>query len=199
MSINNNISKFANTVDSSGQIVFADLANKPTTLAGYGITDGASGGSVTSYTNATDLPLTGNSAGDLAYVVETNRMYVNTGSGWYSISLVNTDPSITSVQDAGSNTSPFTLSTDGTATVITITASDPEDVPLTYSYSVTSGSLTNGGGTTATVTQGTGSNTNVFTVTPSTTEAYAGTFTLTFTVSDGVNTSTSGNSFSLNF
>jgi hypothetical protein len=126
-------------------------------------------------------------------------MYVNTGSGWYSISLVNTDPSITSVQDAGSNTSPFTLSTDGTATVITITASDPEDVPLTYSYSVTSGSLTNGGGTTATVTQGTGSNTNVFTVTPSTTEAYAADFTLTFTVSDGVNTSTSGNSFSLSF
>ena len=199
MSINNNISKFANTVDSSGQIDFADLANKPTTLAGYGITDGASGGSVTSYTNASDLPLTGNSAGDLAYVVETNRMYVNTGSGWYSISLVNTDPSITSVQDAGSNTSPFTLSTDGTATVITITASDPEDVPLTYSYSVTSGSLTNGGGTTATVTQGTGSNTNVFTVTPSTTEAYAADFTLTFTVSDGVNTSTSGNSFSLSF
>ena len=33
MSINNNISKFANTVDSSGQIDFADLANKPTTLA----------------------------------------------------------------------------------------------------------------------------------------------------------------------
>lgn len=199
MSINNNISKFANTVDSSGQIDFADLANKPTTLAGYGITDGSSGGSVTSYTNASDLPLSGNSAGDLAYVVETNRMYVNTGSGWYSISLVNTDPSITSVQDANSNTTPFTLSTDGTATVITITASDPENVPLTYSYSVTSGSLTNGGGTTATVTQGTGSNTNVFTVTPSTTEAYAGTFTLTFTVSDGINTSTSGNAFSLSF
>ena len=199
MSINNNISKFANTVDSSGQIDFADLANKPTTLAGYGITDGASGGSVTSYTNASDLPLSGNSAGDLAYVVETNRMYVNTGSGWYSISLVNTNPSITSVQDASSNTTPFTFATDGTATVITITASDPEDIPLTYSYSVTSGSLTNGGGTTATVTQGTGSNTNVFTVTPSTTEAYAGNFTLTFTVSDGVNTSTSANSFSLQF
>jgi hypothetical protein len=39
----------------------------------------------------------------------------------------------------------------------------------------------------------------VFTVTPSTTEAYAGTFTLTFTVSDGINTSTNANSFSLNF
>lgn len=199
MSINNNISKFANTVDSSGQIDFADLANKPTTLAGYGITDGASGGSVTSYTNTSDLPLSGNSAGDLAYVVETNRMYVNTGSGWYSISLVNTDPSITSVQDADSNSTPFTLSTDGTATVITITASDPEGIPVTYSYSVTSGSLTNGGGTTATVSQGTGANTNVFTITPSTTEAYGGTFEITFTVSDGVNTSTSANSFALRF
>lgn len=169
--------------------------------AGNLLLEAASGGGagVTSYTNASDLPLSGNTAGDLAYVNETGRLYVNNGTGWYNVSLVNTNPSITSVLDASSNTTPFTLTTDGTATVITITASDPEDVPLTYSYSVTSGSLTNGGGTTATVTQGTGSNTNVFTVTPSTTEAYAGNFTLTFTVSDGVNTSTSANAFSLNF
>jgi len=162
------------------------------------LADAASGG-VTTYSAIGDLPLTGNSAGDMAYVSGNNRLYINNGTGWYNIALVNTNPSITSVQDASNGTSPFTLSTDGTATVITITASDPEEVPLTYSYSVTSGSLTNGGGTTATVTQGTGSNTNVFTVTPSTTEAYAGSFTLTFTVSDGVNTSTSDNSFSLNF
>lgn len=163
------------------------------------LADAASGGGVTTYSAIDDLPLTGNSAGDMAYVSGNNRLYINNGTGWYNIALINTNPSITSVQDANSNTTPFTLATDGTATVITITASDPEDIPLTYSYSVTSGSLTNGGGTTATITQGTGANTNVFTVTPTTTQAYAGTFSLTFTVSDGINTSTSANSFTLQF
>jgi len=159
---------------------------------------GGGGGAVV-YATADLLPLSGNSAGDMAYVTATNRFYINNGSGWYSVSLVNTNPNITSAQDASSNTTPFTLTTDGTATVITITASDPEEVPITYAYSVTSGSLTNGGGTTATVSQGTGANVNKFTVTPSTTAAYAGTFTLTFTASDGINQATSANSFTLNF
>jgi hypothetical protein len=184
-----NLSKLANVLDSgsngqflqstgSGGIVFADVA---------------AGASV--YDSAELLPLSGNDAGAMAYVTGTNRFYINNGSGWYSISLVNTNPNITSVQDASAGTTPFTLTTDGTATVITITANDPEDVPLTYGYSVTAGSLTNGGGTTATVAQ----SDNVFTVTPSTTEAYAGTFSLTFTASDGINTATSANSFTLNF
>ena len=184
-----NLSTLANVLDDgtngqflqstgSGGIVFADVA---------------AGASV--YDSAELLPLSGNDAGDMAYVNSTNRFYINNGTGWYSISLVNTNPNITSVQDASANTTPFTLATDGTATVITITANDPEQVPLTYNYSVTSGSLTNGGGTTATVTQ----SDNVFTVTPSTTEAYAGTFDLTFTASDGINTATNANSFTLNF
>ena len=151
------------------------------------------------YANISELPLSGVSAGQQAFVESSNSLYISNGSGWYSITLVNTDPSITSVQDASAGTTPFTLATDGTATVITVTASDPEDVPLTYSYSVTSGSLTNGGGTTATVVQGTGANTNKFTITPSTTEAYAGTFELTFTASDGVNQGTSANNFTLEF
>jgi len=184
-----NLSTLANVLDDgtngqflqstgSGGIVFADVA---------------AGASV--YDSAELLPLSGNDAGDMAYVNSTNRFYINNGSGWYSISLVNTNPNITSVQDAAAGTTPFTLTTDGTATVITITANDPEDVPLTYGYSVTAGSLTNGGGTTATVAQ----SDNVFTVTPTTTEAYAGTFSLTFTASDGINTATSTNSFTLNF
>ena len=184
-----NLSTLANVLDDgtngqflqstgSGGIVFADVA---------------AGASV--YDSAELLPLSGNDAGDMAYVNSTNRFYINNGTGWYSISLVNTNPNITSVQDASANTTPFTLATDGTATVITITANDPEQVPLTYNYSVTSGSLTNGGGTTATITQ----SDNVFTVTPSTTEAYAGTFELTFTASDGINTATNANSFTLEF
>ncbi len=159
----------------------------------------SAGSGVAVYATPDLLPLSGTDAGDQAYVNSTNRLYINNGAGWYSIGLVNSSPSITSVLDGDSNATPFTLSTDGSASVITITATDPEDVPLTYTYSVTGGSLTNGGGTTATIVQGTGSNTNKFTVTPSTIEAYAGTFSLTFTASDGINTATSANSFTLQF
>ena len=186
MSNASNLSTLANVLDdgSDGQFL------KSTGSGGVAFDTVAAGAVV--YATADLLPLSGNSAGDMAYVTATNRFYINNGSGWYSVSLVNTNPNITSVQDAGSNTTPFTLATDGTATVITVTAADPEDVPLTYGYSVTSGSL-NG----STVAQGTGSNTNVFTVTPHASQD--ATFTLTFTASDGINQATSANAFSLSF
>ena len=146
--------------------------------------------STASYTNASDLPLTGVSAGTTAFVSATNRLYLFTGTGWYNIALVNNSPTITT-----GSPGTVTLNTDGTATVLTLVATDPEEVPITWSFAVTSGSLTNNGGATATVTQ----SNNVFTITPTTTEAYAGTFSLTFTASDGVNTATSTGSFTLAF
>ena len=186
MSNASNLSNLANVLDdgSDGQFL------KSTGSGGVAFDTVAAGAVV--YATADLLPLSGTSAGDMAYVTATNRFYINNGSGWYSVSLVNTNPNITSVQDAGSNTTPFTLATDGTATVITVTAADPEEVPLTYDYSVTSGSL-NG----STVAQGTGSNSNVFTVTPH--ASNEATFTLTFTASDGINQATSANEFSLSF
>ena len=192
MSINRKLGDLANVLDdgTEGQVLSFNASGA---IAAADIAAGAGGASV--YDSAELLPLTGLSAGDMAYVTGTNRFYISNGTGWYSVSLVNTNPSITSVQDSDGGSTPFTLTTDGTATVITVTASDPEDVPLTYNYSVTSGSLTNGGGTTATVSQAD----NVFTVTPTTTEAYDGTFSLTFTASDGINTDTSSNSFTLQF
>lgn len=141
------------------------------------------------YNTISDLPLSGLTAGQQAFISSSNTYYVSNGSGWYSVTLVNTSPSITAVQDASANTTPFTLNTDGSTTVITVTATDPEDTPLIYSYSVTSGSL-NG----TTITQ----SSNVFTITPHVSNAT--TFELTFTASDGVNTATSGvNSFTLQF
>jgi hypothetical protein len=143
--------------------------------------------SVTVYATADLLPLSGNSAGDQALVTATNRLYIWNGSGWYNIALINTNPSISGVSSS------YSLASDGTATVITITATDPEGLPITYSIaSDTSGNI-------ATVTQGTGANTNVFTITPSTSEANAGTFSLTFQASDGVNIATAPASFILSF
>ena len=116
----------------------------------------SAGAGVTVYATVDDLPTTGLTAGDEAFISGSNRLYISNGTGWYSIGLINTNPAITSVQDPSTNTTPFTLATDGSALVLTITAADPEGFPLTYNYAVTTGSLTNGGGTTATVGQGTG-------------------------------------------
>ena len=148
--------------------------------------DGAVSAGTKTYTTPDDLPLSGNSAGDTAFVESTDRLYIFTGTGWYEIALINTAPQIT-----GGGAGSYELATDGTATVVTLTANDPEGLPITWSYAVTSGSL----GNTATVSQAD----NVFTVTPSTNTADAGEFTITFTASDGVNIATDVNSFSLAF
>jgi hypothetical protein len=80
----------------------------------------------------------------------------------------------------------YVLKNDGTPTTITATSVDPEGLPLTWSYAVTAGSLTNGGGATAVVTQ----LDNVFTITPSTDSAHDGQFDITFSVSNQGNTTT---------
>jgi len=132
------------------------------------------------------------SAGDLAYVTANTSLYQSNGNGWYRIAVINTTPTISSVADASSNTTPFDL-VGGTNTVITVTASDAEEgTDLVYSYSVTSGSL-NG----TTVTQGTGASENVFTIASHASNAT--TFSLTFTVSDNINAATSVAEFTLEF
>jgi len=145
------------------------------------------------YDSPLNLPTTGLTNGDVAWVGgSTNKLYISNGTGWLSATLTNSAPVINSVQDASAGTTPFSLATDGTPTVITIDATDPESFGLTYSYSVTSGAL----GTTATVSQAD----NVFTITPGTNDpADVGTFELTFSVYDGVNTVTSVADFSLQF
>ena len=188
MSNASNLSTLANVLDDASAGEFL----KSTGSGGVAFDTVAAGAVV--YATADLLPLSGFAAGDMAYVTDTNRFYINNGSGWYSVSLVNTNPNITSVQDASSGTTPFTLATDGTATVITVTAADPEDVPVTYGYSVTTGNASLNG---STVAQGTGSNSNVFTVTPHASQD--ATFTITFTASDGINQATSANAFSLSF
>jgi len=114
------------------------------------------------------------------------------GSGYqvYNTALPPYGPVITGVTDASAGTSPFSLATDGTPTVITVAATDADGDPLTYSYSVSSGTL---GDTTVSQAD------NVFTITPSTTEADAGTFGLTFSVNDGDQTTTSVAEFNLAF
>ena len=139
---------------------------------------------ITVYPTIDDLPLTGNvGAGDQAYVTGNNTLYMHNGTGWYKIALVNQTPTISG------NSASYTLATDGTATVVTLTGTDPEGVPITWS------SVTSGDTSAATVTNVD----NVFTITPSTNSANAGTLTVAFKASDGVNIGSSSSDFVLTF
>ena len=137
---------------------------------------------VTSFETATDLPLVNNNPGDTTFVAEDNSFRLWTGNGWFEIALANTAPTIT----AGAAAT-YALNSDGTPTVITMSATDPEGTPIIWGYQVTSGSLED---TTITNVDG------EFTITPGATEA---TFNLSFTASDGVNIDTSASSFTLAF
>jgi hypothetical protein len=134
---------------------------------------------------------TGMSTGDMAYVTANNKLYLYTGSGWFLVATVqnNSPTAITGVA------STVDLAKDGTATTITAVSTDPDGYALTWSYAVTTGSLTNGGGATATVSQAD----NVFTITPTTTTSYGGEFSITFSASDGTNTATAISAFTLVF
>jgi alpha-tubulin suppressor-like RCC1 family protein len=144
------------------------------------------GGGVTAYATIAELPLSGNDSGDLAFVEQNNRLYIWNNVGWFNIALINTNPTITQGPDSS-----YVFLTDGTPIVVTLTATDPEGIPITWSYQVTTGTL----GDTATIEQ----NDNVFTFTPSTDKGDSGTFSVTFTASDGVNIATAVSSFSLVF
>ena len=79
-------------------------------------------GGTTTYDVIGDLPLSGNEAGDQAFVIATNRLYLWSGAGWYNIAIINTTPTFSTGPDAS-----YTLASDGvTTTVISLLATDPE-------------------------------------------------------------------------
>ena len=137
-----------------------------------------------------DLPSTG-VIGEQAFIEETNRLYIWNGSGWYNIALINETPTWDSGgQPAGS----YVLDADSpqTSTTITLAASDPEGIPINYTY-VTSGQMDS----IATISQ----DSSVFTITPKTVAQApdGGTGNITFRASDGVNILPQVSSFTLNF
>lgn len=140
------------------------------------------GGGVTPYANVALLPpAQDSSTGDMAYVEDNKGVYLYNGTVWYKMltaSTPNDAPAIT-IQPDGS----YQLASNGEATVITLSGQDPEGTPITWNYTVTSGTV----GNTATITQ----DGNEFTITPSEETGDEGQFELTFTASDGVNISNS--------
>jgi hypothetical protein len=166
-------SKLAKDIDVSGNIIAEGIA--PTVDLG---------GGTTVYATLDQLPRSGNTSGDTAFVTATSRFYIWNGSGWYNVALLNLAPSISSVQDSDGGTTPFVLATDGTVTTITITANDSDGDPITFSPTADSDFAG-----LATLSQ----DSSVFTITPFSQDSATTTSgTITFTATDGVNVASSG-------
>ena len=177
---NRQFARLATFVDEGG-VITAEAISSDVTLGG-----------ATIYATRSALPVSGNTAGDQAYVTGNNRLYIWNGSGWYNVALLNVAPAISSVQDSGGGTTPFALATDGTATTITITAADSDGDPITFS-SIADSDFAG----LATLSQ----DSSVFTITPFSSDSATTTSgSITFTATDGINISTSDiQTFTLGF
>jgi len=165
----------ASIIDNTGDIKSTSLDNVSTGLTVYATLD--------------DLPTSGLTSGQQAFVTSTNRVYVSNGSGWYNVALINATPRLT-ISPSGA----VTLAVDGsTPTVITLTGTDSDNADANLVYSVESdGSFSN----IATLSQ----DSSVFTITPlSEDSATPGSSTLTFKVSDGISFGSGTTEFSLTF
>ena len=147
---------------------------------------GADGSSVTAYANLAAFPSSGNTEGDFAFAQDTKALYVWDGTEWDRVSSGINESPIFSTEPA----SEYELTTTGTATVVTIAASDPEGFPIVYDHvtnptNQSQATITNSGGT--------------FTITPSTSSSDEGSFSLRFRASDGTHVSSRTSTFSLSF
>lgn len=151
-------------------------------------------GAIVSYDTVDDLPLNGNTVGDTAYVSGFSRVYMWTGAGWFSIALINQNPAFDS---GGTPEASYELdSAGGDPLVIQLSASDPEGLPIQWSYTASDSAqyfadITN--------------DSSVFTITAKDTgiieqyDSSGGTFSVTFKASDGVNLATALSEFTILF
>ncbi len=147
---------------------------------------GSSGGTIDIVSSVDDLPLSAD-VGTKKLVTGNSTMYLY-NNGWYKIALVNNFDPVWVNEPSGT----YSLDIGGSATTITILASDEDDVPLSYSAITDSGF-----DTFATVTHDSDKH-NVFTINPTGTSGY-NTGTITFKASDGVNIVQALSSFTLAF
>ena len=170
MSLNRTL---AGLIDTAGDVKSASLDNAA---------------SLTVYATKEDLPSSGMSSGDQAYVTDTSRLYISNGSGWYNVALINATPTLTI-----SPTGEIELSTEGATTIITLTATDSDNAVAGLTYSVESDGSFAGLGTIS-------QDSSVFTITPlSADSATTVESTLTFKASDGISFGSGTRTFTLSF
>jgi hypothetical protein len=152
---------------------------------------------VKDYATAADLPLTGVQPGTLAFVEQNlqgnSALYLwkstQNGGGWYKIATVNLAPVIVEGPEPS-----YAVPNDGEPLVLTLVAEDPEGLPISWNFQVADGDPSG----IATVTQVQ----NVFTISadPAAISGQVpGSFSLTFTASDGVSLSAATSVFTLAF
>ena len=168
----------ANLIQNTGDVKAVHLDNVP-----------ASSPAVQVYATKENLPATGLTSGDQAYVTNTSRLYISNGSGWYNVALINATPSLT-IDPTGA----IALSTEGAATVITLTGTDSDNAVDGLTFSVDSDGSFAG---LATLSQ----DSSVFTITPLSEDSATTTTssTLTFKVSDGISFGSGTSVLSLTF
>ena len=83
------------------------------------------------YTTAAELPTTGLTAGNQAFISSTGRLYISNSSGWYNVALINQAPYWIEQPDGT-----YALSTTGLSTVITILAGDSDSTAPTYTANI---------------------------------------------------------------
>jgi hypothetical protein len=149
----------------------------------------AGGVGLSVYSTLDNLPTSGLTSGDQAFVSSTNRFYISNGTGWYNVALINATPTL-SINPSGA----VILATDGsTPTVITLTGTDSDNADANLVYSVESDGNFDG---LATLSQ----DSSVFTITPlSEDSATSAASTLTFKVSDGISFGSGTTTFTLSF
>jgi hypothetical protein len=144
------------------------------------------GASVEYFNTLDSLPSSNLTSGDQAFVQANQRFYVSNGNGWYNVAVVNTAPTL-SISPSGT----IVLSTEESATTITLTGQDSDNANLTFSVESDGNFLGIG-----TIVQ----DSSVFTITPfSSDSATQTTSTLTFKVTDGVNVASGTSALSLTF
>tara|TARA_R100000951_G_C2650386_1_gene184176 strand:- start:1398 stop:3959 length:2562 start_codon:yes stop_codon:yes gene_type:complete len=146
-------------------------------------------GTTSIYSSIDDLPVSAE-AGTKALITSTNTLYLY-NSGWYKIALINFSP-----QWVTQPNSSYNLAVDSTPTVITMLATDSDDVPIQYI------ATTDSNFDAIAIVSHDSDKHNVFTITPIDSEngaATGGTGTITFKASDGVNLVQQLSTFSLSF
>ena len=178
----------ANLITNTGDVKLTHLDNIDAGLDSAQVSNIAEASGLTVYATKEDLPTSSLTEGDQAYVSGNRRLYISNGSGWYSVALINATPALT-ISPSGI----IELSTEGTATVITLTATDSDTAVDGITFSVESDGSFAGLGTLS-------QDSSVFTITPfSADSATTTSSTLTFKASDGVAFATEAKQFNLTF
>tara|TARA_B100000768_G_C11284503_1_gene381271 strand:- start:4277 stop:5932 length:1656 start_codon:yes stop_codon:yes gene_type:complete len=143
-------------------------------------------GGITSVANLAGLPASPNET-DLAWVQDTKSLFIYDGTEW---DRFYTDTNATPDWTTPPPSTKQILAVDGTATVQTVAASDPEGFPIEYTFDTNPASPAQ-----ATVSNSSG----VFTITPSTSVSDEGEFTLRYRASDGIHSNALSTVYVLSF